>query len=769
MDQQELARLRRRYERERAARREAEAISERVTRDLYDRKAELELLETVATAANQAATIREATQVALERVCEHTGWPVGHVYVYNRETHRLESAGIWHAANGGRYDEFRRVSERMSFEPGVGLPGRVLESREPAWIVNVNRDPNFPRARMAGEIGVSAGFAFPVLFGDTVLAVLEFYSPQATEPDDALLRIMAQVGNQLGRAIERKLADDERAKLTRQTEVLLESAGEGIYGFDAEGITTFVNPAAARMLGYQPEELVGRSVHQVLHRSPGGEGVRHDAGRCPFLSFNGKSSKTGEDVFFRSDGTSFPVEFIRTPIRPNGGPPTGAVLTFNDIADRQRFESQLKFLADHDALTGLYNRRRFEEELERQVSYSQRYGGGAALVLDLDNFKYVNDTLGHQAGDELIRSTATLLRKRLRPTDVIARLGGDEFAVLLPQAGRQQAEKIGRELLEAVRANATAFGDQPIRVTTSVGITVLGQQQVTAEEALVEADIAMYQAKDGGRDAMAVYTPESGRQVQVAAGMAWTQRIREALENGGFVLYCQPIIDLSGDRIPQYELLLRMKGEEDEELILPGAFLPPAERFGLIRDIDRWVVHQAIELLAQLKEQDGRAPELLLEINLSGKSVGDPELPELIEQRVHETGVDPRKLVFEITETAAIANMEDASTFAKRLTRLGCRFALDDFGAGFGSFYYLKYLPLDYLKIDGDFIEDLVHSPLDQRMVKAMVEVARGLEMKTIAEYVGDERSMALLREFGVDYAQGFHLGKPKPVSTLLD
>src|SRR5581483_11500225 len=295
-----------------------EAISERVTRELYDRKAELELLETVATAANQAATIEEALQVAVERVCAHTGWPVGHVYVYEKESHRLESAGIWHVDNGGRYDEFRRVSERMTFDAGVGLPGRVLESREPAWIVDVHRDPNFPRARMASEIGVVAGFAFPVLTGDRVLAVLEFYAPRTTQPDEALLRIMTQVGNQLGRGIERKLAEEERAELTRQTEVLLESAGEGIYGFDAEGATTFVNPAAARMLGYRPEELIGRSVHQVVHRPPDGEGVRHDARQCPFLGFNGKSSKSGEDVFFRSDGSSFPVEYIRTPIRPNG-------------------------------------------------------------------------------------------------------------------------------------------------------------------------------------------------------------------------------------------------------------------------------------------------------------------------------------------------------------------------------------------------------------------------------------------------------------------
>jgi EAL domain-containing protein (putative c-di-GMP-specific phosphodiesterase class I) len=248
--------------------------------------------------------------------------------------------------------------------------------------------------------------------------------------------------------------------------------------------------------------------------------------------------------------------------------------------------------------------------------------------------------------------------------------------------------------------------------------------------------------------------------------MPWTERIRHALSTDGFVLYCQPILDLARSKVSQYELLLRMGGEEDGDVVLPGAFLPPAERFGLIRDIDRWVVHEAIRLLARL-DREGSWLELLLEINLSGRSVGDPELPALIERDLSETSVDPSRLIFEITETAAIANMEEASKFARRLTQLGCRFALDDFGAGFGSFYYLKYLPLDYLKIDGDFIEKLARSPIDQRMVKAMVEVAHGLEMKTIAEYVSDDESVQLLRDFGVDYAQGFHIGKPAPISTL--
>jgi diguanylate cyclase (GGDEF)-like protein/PAS domain S-box-containing protein len=762
----QVTRLARRLERERAARREAETISERVTRELYERQAELELLETVAVASNQAATIEEAMQVAVDRVCAHTGWPVGHVYLLDRSSRRLMPTTIWHVDHAKRYVAFRQVTEATGFPSGVGLPGRVLASGQPAWITDVRDDANFPRASAARAVGVRAGFAFPVVSGTQVLAVLEFFSPNEAELDDGLLALMAHVGTQLGRVVERRCGEEERARLNRQTEVLLSSAGEGIYGLDANGLTTFVNPAAARMLRRRAEDLIGAPVHDVVHgNGHGGRG--HTREQCPLATraSDGAASKSDEDVFWRGDGASFPVEFIRIPIRDNGAI-GGAVVTFNDVTERKRFESQLRFLAEHDGLTGLFNRRRFEEELARQVAYARRYGGGAALVLDIDNFKYVNDTLGHQAGDELIRSVATLLRKRLRATDVLARLGGDEFAVLLPHTGSEQAEEVAHGLLKEIRAHTTAVADQPIRVTTSIGVTLLGQEELTAEEVLVEADIAMYEAKDAGRDCCVIYTRDSRQRARQASGMTWTKRIRRALEEDGFVLYCQPILDLRCDTVSQYELLLRMRGDQDGEVILPGAFLPPAERFGLIRDIDHWVVREAVQLLSRL-EREGSGIDLLLEINLSGKSVGDPDLPGLIERALADTAVDPAKLIFEITETAAIANMEEASSFAHRLTKLGCRFALDDFGAGFGSFYYLKYLPLDYLKIDGDFIENLVRSPVDQRMVKAMVEVARALEMKTIAEYVSDEESVRLLRDFGVDYAQGFHLGKPAPVGAV--
>jgi diguanylate cyclase (GGDEF)-like protein/PAS domain S-box-containing protein len=590
-------------------------------------------------------------------------------------------------------------------------------------------------------------------------------------PSDDLRRLKRRLQRerQAREEAERIAEDVTRALYSKRAELeaLLTSAGEGICGVDTSGRMTFVNPAAARMLDWPPEELEGRRIHEIVHGGLPDEG-RHVADECPLcpVASIGGPAEGHDDLFTRRDGSSFPVEYIRTTLRERDHI-MGAVVTFNDVTERKRFESQLQYLADHDALTGLFNRRRFEEELERQVAFASRYGTfGAVLILDLDNFKQINDTQGHHAGDQLIRNVAGLLRKRLRETDVLARMGGDEYAILIPQVDGESAGRVAEDLLESLRSQTLTGRDSPTRVTASIGCTMLGEQELTAEQLLVRADLAMYEAKDAGRNRYAFHSAETARRAPLEAGIGWTDRIRTALKEDQFALHCQPILDLAAGKASQYEILLRLE-EGDGRVVLPGAFLPPAERFGLIGEIDRWVVHRSVQLLAEQRRR-GREIELLLEINLSGKSVADPDFPQLIEDELAAAGVPPKSIIFEITETAAITNMEEARRFAERLTQLGCRLALDDFGAGFGSFYYLKYLKLDYLKIDGDFIENLPHSPVDQRMVKAMVEVARGLDMKTIAEFVGNQETVDLLRELGIDYAQGYFVGRPGPVSEVL-
>jgi len=324
---------------------------------------------------------------------------------------------------------------------------------------------------------------------------------------------------------------------------------------------------------------------------------------------------------------------------------------------------------------------------------------------------------------------------------------------------------VAEELLERLREEAVPGSrGHGRRVTTSIGVAMFAEGQASnGEEILVHADVAMYEAKEAGRDRCTVYSTTDHQVAGMRSRVDWADRIRTALEEDRFELHLQPILDLATGEVSQHEALLRMRGD-DGELIPPGAFLDVAERFDLIQDIDRWVAARAIALMAELRDA---GHDLCIEVNVSGRSIGDPRLLETIEGALSEHGVSPHRLILEVTETAAVANIPRAREFADRLGELGCRFALDDFGAGFGSFYYLKHLPFDYLKIDGEFVRNCIGTPTDQLVIKAVVEIAKGLGKRTVAEFVGDEATVALLRRHGVDFAQGFHLGKPAPVEDL--
>ncbi|CAA9488049.1 MAG: diguanylate cyclase/phosphodiesterase (GGDEF & EAL domains) with PAS/PAC sensor(s) [uncultured Solirubrobacteraceae bacterium] len=564
------------------------------------------------------------------------------------------------------------------------------------------------------------------------------------------------------------IVQDIRERVEREREIgeaqerfrrAFEDAPIGMAVVGLDGRFLDVNQALCAITGSAPHELTGKAFSAITHP----DDLAADFEVMRALIAGAVASQVDEKRYLRPDGTAVWVARTVTLVRDADGAPLHFLDQIQDITERRRFERELRHLADHDPLTGLLNRRRFEQELDRHVNEVARYGPrGALLVLDLDHFKYVNDALGHHAGDELILSVAALLKDRLRDSDTIARLGGDEFAVLLPNADPKEAEHVAGTLVCAVREEATVVsGDRRRRVTTSVGIAPFGRSDLSGEELLIEADLAMYEAKEAGRDRYAVVSRDGQRPERIRDRVSWLDRLRSALDEGRFVLHAQPIRDLRTGEIGQHELLLRMLGDNDE-LIGPAAFLPLAERFGLAPEIDRWVVGQAIDLLA--RDPDGT---IALEINLSGASLNDTGLLHLIESEVARAQVDPRRLIFEITETAAVANIPLARRFAARLIQLGCRFALDDFGAGFGSFYYLKHLPFDYLKIDGEFISGCLGNRTDQLVIEAVVRIARGLGKETVAEFVSDPQLEAFVRSQGVDHAQGFHVGRPVPVAQL--
>jgi diguanylate cyclase (GGDEF)-like protein len=434
------------------------------------------------------------------------------------------------------------------------------------------------------------------------------------------------------------------------------------------------------------------------------------------------------------------------------------------LAQAAKTEAQLRYIADHDALTGLLDRRRFRSELDQYVSFSARYGGqGAVMIIDIDGLKGVNDSHGHHAGDQLIRRIAGIMRERVRTTDIVARLSGDEFAVLMPQTDTTGALHLGEDLRAQVAESVAP--DTAATATISVGITMFGGERgIGAEAVLLAADQAMYRAKEDGRNQIALFQDPDEPKRDHQRRQTTTARIRDALTNDRLSLHTQPIRSLASGGIERYELLLRMTGDNGE--LLPAAsFIETAERSGMVQELDRWVVVRALELLAS-REREGKP--VSLHVNLSGASVADLSVLEFIERRLDEGDADPARCTFEITETARVHDYEAAGGFADRLTEFGCQVAIDDYGAGFGPFHYLKQIPFDLIKIDGSFISDMPNSDADQLTVQAIVQIARGLGKTTIAEYVQDDITAQMLREYGVDMAQGYHLGRPVDVAELL-
>jgi diguanylate cyclase (GGDEF)-like protein len=424
----------------------------------------------------------------------------------------------------------------------------------------------------------------------------------------------------------------------------------------------------------------------------------------------------------------------------------------------EKTEAELRFLADHDSLTGLLNRRRFRSELDTYVSFSARYGGrGAVMVIDIDGLKEINDRLGHQAGDRMIRRVSDILRERVRATDLVARLSGDEFAVLMPQTDTTGALQLGEDLRVQV-AEGFPLNSEIGRPTISVGIAMFGGPRGAGSEAvLLAADQAMYRAKEEGRNRIMLFHATGEGADSARAVQTTSARIRDALTQNRLSLATQPIRSLTSGGIERYELFLRMTGE-DGELLPAASFIEAAERSGMVQELDRWVVARALELIA---ERERAGSPVSLHMNLSGASLTDLSVLEFIERRLDEGEADPARCTFEITQTARVEDYETAGAFADRLCEFGCEVAIDDYGAGFGPFAYLKKVPFDVIKIDGTFVRDMSRNDADQLVVEAIVRIARGLGKRTIAEFVEDEDTTKMLRDYGVDMAQGFHLGRP--------
>jgi diguanylate cyclase (GGDEF)-like protein len=446
------------------------------------------------------------------------------------------------------------------------------------------------------------------------------------------------------------------------------------------------------------------------------------------------------------------------------GRPVGHLWLFQDVTRERQTADQLIYLAERDALTGLYNRHRFNEELGRMIADAQRHSSRLALLFyDLDDFKYINDTFGHRAGDAMLIRVAGEVAGQVRRNELYARLGGDEFAILVPEISDEMLRVLAERITRAIAQVRFEYEGQSLRLTSSLGVAVFPDHADNPEDLIARADTAMYQAKEAGKNAWRIYRSDLDITSQMVKRLSWNDRILHALENNLMDLQFQGIYGTSDRALSHFEVLVRMRDKDDPSvMVMPAQFIPMAEKSGKILEIDRWVLRESIQMLAELKSVPAFA------VNISGRSFDEPMLPQFIAEQLKRYGVAPHRLMVELTETSAVSDLHDAQRFIEALHHTGCGVALDDFGTGFSSFAYLKHLQVDAVKIDGLFIRNLPKEYDNQLFVKAIVTVARGLHKTIIAECVEDEETLVMLRGFGVDSVQGYYLEKPRVDHPLL-
>ena len=623
------------------------------------------------------------------------------------------------------------------------------------------------------EAGESAA-VLPIMHQGQVFGLLVVYAGTSDYFDDRTQDLLNEVVGDIAFAIENhsrgqahktaheQLGHSSRrlAKLNQQMHLLLESTGEGIFGVDQQGNCTFVNQAAAGMLGYNQEQLLRQPIHELI-RMPDLASHAFNAG----MTTKRVPRRVKDESFRRQDDTLFPVEYSTHPM-VDEGKLKGAVTVFRDVTETRSMLREMRFLASHDPLTHLLNRHAFDQRLRQAFADAKDYDLTQVLFyMDLDQFKVVNDTCGHVAGDTMLRHLAHQLRQAIGADGVLARLGGDEFGLLLERTSLDQALKVAQRIFDAINRFRFNWEGRSFSCGASIGIAEITAATESTHVALSAADTACYVAKDMGRNRVHIYRPYDEEITRQQGEMRWVNRIESAIQQESFSLMQQPILSIGSHAIgdEHVEVLLRMRDEEGEE-VSPGAFIPAAERYNLMSSLDRWVIRNTFKWLASHPE---RLEELgLCAINLSGQSLGDGALYEYILEQLREFQLPAEKISFEITETAVVSRLDQATRFISLLKRRGFRFALDDFGTGMSSFAYLKSLPVDFLKIDGSFVRNMLEDPVDRAMVESINRIGHLMGLKTIAEYVESDQVLEQLIDMGVDYAQGFGIVRPSPLMS---
>lgn len=612
--------------------------------------------------------------------------------------------------------------------------------------IDLTEEPTLdPWMSRAQSFRIISFLSIPLVSQQRMVGALSLFSKRPTAMDDGMAALLTPFAEHLSISIG---VAQQQAQLHLQT-TALQAAANAIVITDSDGTIRWVNPAFARLTGYSREEAVGRRTSML-------KSGRHDQVFYQGLWEAVLAGRIwrGEMQNRRKDGSLYTEEQTITPVRQDDGAITHFVAIKQDITDRIRQQEQIQHLARHDLLTDLPNRQVLQENLEQAVDRARHGRPSALLLLDVDDFKVVNEAGGHAAGDQVLVSLAHLLSTHLRPEDVLTRTGGDEFGVVVTDVTAQEARIVAERLRKAADGFHFLAGDCSCDPSISLGVAPINGE-LALPEIMNLAVRALYTAKHLGKNRVVLLEPSDEHDPDLVHAGVWLPRIREALRNGRFRLHFQQVVRLATDQPEYWEVLVRLL-DAREAVTPPAVFIPAAERFGLMPQVDRYVVEQ---ILPMLKD----SPSLRLFVNLSGTSLGDDSLLTFIEERLHECPLAPGQLVFEITETAAVRDMDRAQHWMERLKRLGCLFALDDFGAGLSSFYHLRRLPVDYVKIDGSFVRNLDSDPACRAIVQALAAVAHSLDKVVVAEWVESEAVALLLAGLGVEFGQGYYWGQPAP------
>lgn len=563
---------------------------------------------------------------------------------------------------------------------------------------------------------------------------------------------------------ERKLYEEALFREKESAQITLRSIGDGVITTDDHNNVEYINPIAEELTGWKVDDASGRPVDEIFRGFHEETCEPLENPLAVAIRRNRSIKSVRPTLLIRRDGNELYIESTASPIRDGKGDVTGGVLVFHDVSESRELNRRLSYHASHDILTGLVNRREFENRLERALKSARaRETAYALCYLDLDQFKIVNDSCGHSAGDALLGQLGALLKSKIRWRDTLARLGGDEFGVLLESCSLDEALKTAELLRVAISEFKFMWDDRSFRLGVSIGVVPITADNEDVAAMLSAADSACAAAKEAGRNRIHSFQENDIDLMRRRREMQWAARINNALDENRFELFRQTIQPLSGtDTGAHYELLLRMQ-DEVGAIISPELFIAAAERYALMPAIDRWVITNAFRWL--VSEADERERLSLCSINLSGQSLGDEKFLPFVIDQFQMSGLDATKICFEITETAAIASYSQANRFINALKELGCKFALDDFGTGLSSFGYLKHFPVDFLKIDGSFVKEILHDPIDREMVRSINEIGHLTGKKTIAEFAENEEIITMLRGMGVDYAQGYGVSEPKRVT----